>query len=157
MPVHYRLVSILSPIRQDLAKLLREDAIPAACRAENYTWRDRLLNPVTTIHLFILQILHGNTALKHLPRLAGAPFTDSAFCTARKRLPLGVFQRLLRRIADALVPNGAPTRTPRAAGGVTASSSWTGPASPGPTPPSCSTTSAKTASKSRAAASRPPT
>jgi Transposase DDE domain len=111
MGVHHRLVSILSQIRQDLAKLLSEDAIHAACRAENYTWRDRLLNPVTTIHLFILQILHGNTALKHLPRLAGAQFTDSAFCTARKRLPLGILQRLLRRIAETLVPPRDRDRT----------------------------------------------
>src|SRR5947209_16635109 len=53
--------------------------------------RTRLLDPVTTVHLFILQILHGNTACSHLPRLVAQHFTASAFCQARTRLPLGVW------------------------------------------------------------------
>ena len=28
-----------------------------------HSWRKRLLDPVTTLHLFILQVLHGNTAV----------------------------------------------------------------------------------------------
>src|SRR4051812_29916709 len=38
----------------------------------------------------------------HLRRLAGATFTDSAYCQARARLPLELFRRLLRRIAVGL-------------------------------------------------------
>lgn len=59
----------------------------------------RLLDPVTTVHLFILQILHSNTACSHLPRLEGQHFTASAFCQARTRLPLGIWQQLRRRTA----------------------------------------------------------
>ena len=71
----------------------------ALCHAVGYPWRVRLLDPVTTVPLFILQILHGNTAWSHLPRLVGQRLTAAAFCQARTRLPLGVWQRLLRRTA----------------------------------------------------------
>jgi hypothetical protein len=49
------------------------------------------------VHLFLLQVLHGNTACSHLPHLAAQRFTASAFCQARTRLPLIVWQQLLRR------------------------------------------------------------
>jgi hypothetical protein len=42
MQLHHRVVSILGRIRQDVAALLDKDAINAACRAENYTWKNRL-------------------------------------------------------------------------------------------------------------------
>src|SRR3954447_18810381 len=105
MQLQHRLVSILGRIRQDVASLLDKDAIAAACRAENYTWKNRLLDPTNTIHLFILQILHRNTALNDLPRKSHASFTGSAFCKARRRLPLPVFQRLLRTLAETLLPD----------------------------------------------------
>jgi Transposase DDE domain len=104
MQVHHRLVSILRRIRQDVAKLLDREAINTACREEGYTWKDRLLNPVNTVHLFMLQILNENSALNDVPHRSGESFTGSAFCKARKRLPLGVFKRLLRRLAETLLP-----------------------------------------------------
>jgi Transposase DDE domain len=111
MQLHHRLVSILGRIRQDVATLLDKDAINAACREENYTWKNRLLNPTNTIHLFILQILNRNTALNDLPRKSHASFTGSAFCKARRRLPLRVFQRLLRRLAETLLPHPGGDQT----------------------------------------------
>ena len=48
MQLQHRLVSILGRIRQDVASLLDKDAIDAACREENYTWKNRLLNPTNT-------------------------------------------------------------------------------------------------------------
>jgi hypothetical protein len=105
MQLHHRLVSILGRIRQDVASLLDNDAINAACRKENYTWKNRRLNPTNTVHLFILQILNRNTALNDLPRKSHQSFTASAFCKARKRLPLRVFQRLLRGLAETLLPH----------------------------------------------------
>jgi len=69
-----------------------------------HRWRERLLDPVTTIHLFLLQVLHGNAARSHLPRLTGQPFTASAYCQARARLPLAVLQSLLRPVVEALRP-----------------------------------------------------
>ena len=87
----------LRHINAELAALLDAPTIVALCREVGYQWRSRLLDPVTTVHLFILQILHGNTACSHLPRLVAQRFTASAFCQARTRLPLGVWQQLLRR------------------------------------------------------------
>ena len=104
MQVHHRLVSILRRIKQDVAALLDKDAINAACREEKYTWKDRLLNPANTIHLLALQVLNENAALNDVPRRSGEAFTGSALCKARKRLPLGVFKRLLERLADTLLP-----------------------------------------------------
>jgi hypothetical protein len=89
----------LRHIKAELATLLDAPAILALCHEVGYQWRARLLDPVTTVHLFILQILHGNTACSHLPRLVAQRFTASAFCQARTRLPLGVWQRLLWRPA----------------------------------------------------------
>jgi hypothetical protein len=68
--------------------LLQPDAILAVCREMGYTaWRDRLLTPVTTIHLGLLQMLHGHTACRHLPHSSGLRFTAAASCQARARLP----------------------------------------------------------------------
>ena len=105
MRLHQRLVSIFGGIRKAVATHLDEQAINAACREEKYTWRERLFNPTNTVHLFILQILNRNTALNDLPRKSHESFTGSAFCKARQRLPLRVFQRLLRSLAETLLPH----------------------------------------------------
>ena len=104
MQVQHRLVSILQRIRQDVATLLDKEAINAACREERYTWKDRLLNPANTIHLFILQVLNQNTPINDVPRKSGESFTGSAYCKARKRLPLGVYKSLVRHLAETLLP-----------------------------------------------------
>jgi hypothetical protein len=94
--------AVLKYIKADLAQILDAPTILALCRAAGYQWRPRVLDPVTTVHLFLLQILHGNTACSHLPHLAGQRFTASAFCQARTRLPRTVFQQLLRRTTASL-------------------------------------------------------
>lgn len=100
--MHHRIVSILRRLKQDPARHLDRPAIVEVCREIEHPWRTGLLDPVVTIHLFLTQILHGNTAINHLRRLAGATFTASAYCQARARLPLELFQRLLSRIAAGL-------------------------------------------------------
>src|SRR3954453_22637145 len=92
------LADVLRQVRADLATTLEPDSLRQLCRDCGHRWRERLLSPMTTIHLFVLQILHGNTACAHLPHLSGMAFTDSAYCRARSRLPLGVLQALLRRL-----------------------------------------------------------
>jgi hypothetical protein len=94
-----RIVPILHRLRQDIAADLTQETIEEACRQTNYSWRKRLLDPATTIYLFLLQILHGNTACQHVVHFGGWSFSDSAYCQARKRLPLAVFQWLLEKIA----------------------------------------------------------
>jgi len=89
----------LRPIKTALAALLEAPTILTRCREVGSPWRSRLLDPVTTVPLFILPILHGNTACSHWPRLVAQRCTASAFCHARTRLPLVVWPQLLRRTA----------------------------------------------------------
>jgi hypothetical protein len=101
------MTTILQRFTDEWAALLQPEAILAVCREIGYTtWRDRILTPVTTMQLFLLQILHGNTACSHLPHLSGLRFTAAAYCQARARLPLRVFDLLLARFNHA-VPRSA--------------------------------------------------
>jgi DDE family transposase len=95
---------ILRQFKADVAKAVSPETITKICGYLHYKWRDRVLNPVTTVHVFLLQILYGNTACTALPRLAGLCFTASAYCGARMRLPLALFQELLQEVCDALYP-----------------------------------------------------
>lgn len=97
--------SILSAVRQikaEVAQFLSPQLIRLACETVGHVWRERVLDPATTVHLFVLQILHGNTACPHVPRLGGVACTAEAYCQARKRLPLGVLQYLLRSLSHYL-------------------------------------------------------
>ncbi len=95
---------VLRQVRDDLANVLEPLSLAQLCRSLGIRWRQRILDPITTIHLFSLQILHGNTACAHLPRLTALSFTASAHCQARARLPLAVLQALLRQITQTLQP-----------------------------------------------------
>jgi len=105
------LTKALRQISDELVTLLAPATIRAACTSVGHQWRDRQLNPVTTIHLFVLQILHRNTACAHLPRLTGRTFSASAYCQARGRLPLAVLQDLLTRTCHAIGPMLADAAT----------------------------------------------
>ena len=61
----------LRQVREDLVALLDRKTVEQLCRELEYLWRDRQLDPYTTLHLFILQVLNRNTAMTHLPHLAG--------------------------------------------------------------------------------------
>jgi Transposase DDE domain len=100
------ITAVLAQFKMDWAAQLQPDAIKAACQEAGYTtWRDRLLTPVTTIQLFLLQILHGNTACSHLPHLSGLRFSASAYCQARTKLPLDLFALLLARLCASVQPH----------------------------------------------------
>jgi hypothetical protein len=89
----------LCQVREDLAGLLERQTVERICRELEYTWRERQLDPYTTLHLFILQMVNQNTAMTHLPHLSGERFTPSAYCQARQRLPLELIQRLVDSFA----------------------------------------------------------
>jgi hypothetical protein len=89
-------------IKATVAQWLRPEAIHQLCSDLGHRWRNRLLNPATTIQLFALQILHGNTACDHVPRLAHLDCTGVAYGQARSRLPLALFQHLLRLVTTNL-------------------------------------------------------
>jgi len=97
------ITAILQRLTGEWAMLLQPDAILALCREIGYTaWRDRVLTPVTTMQLFLLQILHGNTACRHLPHLSGLRFSAAAYGQARAKLPLRFFDLLLERFGSAV-------------------------------------------------------
>ena len=97
------ITTILQRFTGEWAMLLQPEAILTVCREIGYTtWCDCVLTPVTTMQLFLLQILHGNTACSHLPHLSGLRFTAAAYCQARARLPLRCFDLLLERFNRAV-------------------------------------------------------
>lgn len=90
------ITEVVKQFKHDWTAQLEPNAILAACRRVGYTWRERCLNPVVTIHFFFVQILHGNTACTHLRHVTKLAVSASAYCQARMKLPLAVFQHLLR-------------------------------------------------------------
>lgn len=97
-----RIIPILDRLRQEIAAVLSRETIEEACRRAEHRWRERVLDPATTIYLFLLQVLHGNTACQHVVHFGDWTFTDSAYCQARKRLPLAVYDWLVERTASAM-------------------------------------------------------
>jgi len=93
---------IVRQFKASVATVLSRETVSRVCDYLGYVCRERVLDPTTTIHVFLLQILHGNTACSAMSRLAGIAFTAASYCDARKRLPLALFQELLERVCDAL-------------------------------------------------------
>lgn len=94
----------LRRIQREVAQVLDADHISAVCREVGYRFRQRVLDPVTTIHLFVIQILNGNFAIARLKDFTDRVFSEAAYCKARCRLPLKVLQMLLERVGTALRP-----------------------------------------------------
>jgi hypothetical protein len=90
-------------VSQLLARLRRDPLadLPIAARLDQLlaeqrvVWRDRLLTPLVTLRLFLIQVAHGNCAIAALRQLAGVAFAPSSYCEARARLPLPLLQSLL--------------------------------------------------------------
>jgi hypothetical protein len=95
---------VLRQFKANVGAAIAAETITKVCRYLGHKSRERVLDPVTTVHVFLLQILHGNTACSALSRLAGVPFTATGYCLARARLPLAVFEELLQHVCDALFP-----------------------------------------------------
>lgn len=97
--------SIMDIVRQfklQWTDQLDSRTIATACRDAQMSWFQSTLNPVITIQIFFLQILHGNTACEHLPHLARIPFTAAAYCKARMRVKLEALRFLLERSVESL-------------------------------------------------------
>ena len=61
---------------------------------------DRILTPVVTLRLFLLQILHGNIACRALTHLSERSFTAASYCDGRERLPIDVLGLLCAELVD---------------------------------------------------------
>src|SRR5688500_8114042 len=86
----------LARIKDDVRAFVPDESVRDACRAAGHRWRERQLGPAETVHLFVLQVVHCNTAIRHLRHLAGRAVNAAAYCEARMRLPLTVLRSLLR-------------------------------------------------------------
>ena len=98
------IASALSRIKQLPLQVFNPHAVETLCREMGHQWRDRELDPATTLALFIQQVIHGNTPCSEVRHIAGRSFTASAYCQARERLPLGVCQAMLTAVIDKALP-----------------------------------------------------
>ena len=103
------IVAALDRIKQDVSHAIQPAAVEQVCAELHYEWRDSPLDPATTVALFVQQVLAGNVPCSEVRHLAGKSFTASAWCQARARLPLAVYQAMLTRVCDAALPH---TREP---------------------------------------------
>lgn len=98
------IAATLERIKQDPLGVINRAAVEALCREHHYVWRERELDPTVTLALFVRQVLHGNTPCSEVRHLAGRSFSASAWCQARARLPLEVYQGMLSRACEAALP-----------------------------------------------------
>jgi hypothetical protein len=84
----------LQQVKAHLQELIAEKDILQICRNLGHVWRDRVLNPPNTVHLFLLQLL-ANVAMQGLRHVAGIPVSAQAICKAKMRLPLQLLVRLV--------------------------------------------------------------
>ena len=91
----------------NVIKMLEAKRIEAICRKEQYQWREGKLGPVETIQHFAWQILMGNESCDAVKHHANGSFSASAYCQARQRLDLEVFETLSREVSDGVLARQA--------------------------------------------------
>lgn len=99
------IASSLQRIKDNPLGVLDRALVERVCREHNHQWRDRELDPATTIALFAQQVVHGNTPCSEVRHLGHRSFTPQAYCDARARLPLAVYQTLLNEVYQLVVPH----------------------------------------------------
>lgn len=84
-----------------------------ACRSCGQRWRERFWTPVETLLTFLVQVLHAGSSCREAVALtlagravcgesAGPSPDPSAYCQARKRLPLEAIQEGVRQVGQRL-------------------------------------------------------
>jgi hypothetical protein len=87
---------VLARLRRDpVADLPVAAGVEQLCGQCDLVWRERLLSPLVTLRLFLIQILHGNCPISALRQLSGISFAVSSYCESRGRLSLHLLQLLL--------------------------------------------------------------
>ncbi len=56
------ITEIVKQFKQNWTEELNAKSIEKACRDSGMNWLDSMLNPVVTLQIFFLQVLHGNTS-----------------------------------------------------------------------------------------------
>lgn len=100
---------VVAQFKADVGLALSAGAIKKVCADLGYEFRERVLDPVNTVHAFLTQVFHGNTACSDLPHLTGRTFTASAYVQARARLPLTLIDQLFENVTAGLYSVGSPS------------------------------------------------
>jgi hypothetical protein len=87
----------LRSVKQQLDQWVNTQQIEQICRDLGHRWRERVLGPATTVHLFLLQLLAG-VALNKLRHLCKLSVTGEAIRVAKRRLPLKLLSELVDRV-----------------------------------------------------------
>ena len=103
------IVEAIAAVKRQGVQLPTKRIVGEICRTLGHRWRRGPLDPFNTIIVFLMQILNGNTACSHACLLSGLGVTASAYCQARRRLPLEFFTTLFARLADDLLESTAQT------------------------------------------------
>ncbi len=69
---------VIGQFKADVGQALSPTVIEQVCGDLGHTFRHRILDPVVTVHTFLTQVLHGNTACTELPHLIGKQFSATA-------------------------------------------------------------------------------
>lgn len=90
----------LSEVQSGTDDLLLPATINELALAGNLVFRNTTLMPGNTLRLFVQQVAHGNIACAAVRHVAGEEFSDSAYCQARKRLPIELIQSVHQAVID---------------------------------------------------------
>lgn len=85
----------LEHVKSGSTQIVDQDVVEQACARVGYRWRDRVLDPCTTLRAFVAQVANGNTAIADLVRIMQEAFCEAAYCKARQRLPCSVVRAVL--------------------------------------------------------------
>ena len=96
-----RMSLVLARLKRDpIADLPIAAHVDQVLQDGGVTWRERLLPPLVTLRLFLIQVLHGNCAIAALRQLGGLGFAVSSYAEARARLPLQLLESLLHWVGE---------------------------------------------------------
>jgi hypothetical protein len=79
------LTQVVKQFQHEWTTQLEPEAILSICHDMGYEWRERCLDPVTTMQCFFVQIVHGHTACTPLRHITKLDVSASAYCQARTR------------------------------------------------------------------------
>jgi hypothetical protein len=86
----------LRTVKHQLDQWVNTQQIEQICSELGHRWRKRVLDPATTVHLFLLQLLAA-VALSKLRHLCKLQVSAEAIRLAKKRLPLQLLMELVER------------------------------------------------------------
>jgi len=95
----------LTRIKSELGQWIDQELVEQSCREGNHRWRRRRLDPLSSVHLLMLQLL-AQVALRGLRHVAQVSLSAQAICQARMRLPLEVMLSLVRQACKNLCGEG---------------------------------------------------